>query len=155
MFVLHVLPGKEQDVIRETRWFCTIKAIAPKKKVRIRKGGVWHESEEVIFPGYVFIDMKKLPPWEFHRLREISGVINILDRYKPLTEEDAQRIRAFNSAFINLKGKISEGQLVITSSEFAFIDYSIVKFNRRNQTVVLEFLFNGELYRVKTSVEIN
>ncbi|MCL2697939.1 MAG: hypothetical protein FWE74_07645 [Oscillospiraceae bacterium] len=158
MYVLHVLDGKEQEVINDLKWFQTLRTYAPKEKVTYRKGGVWREKQEVIFPGYVFVEesehIEKLSPWMYYRLIETKSVLRVLDRYKPLPEKEASEIRAIAKNLDICKAEFVDGELISLHGWIEEFDYRIIKYSRRQRTALVEHTIYGEPVRHKLSVDI-
>jgi len=158
MFILHVLDGKEHDIIDKLKWLKTLKTYAPKEKIIFRKGGVWHEEQKAIFPGYIFIEesehIEKLSPWMYYRLIEINGVLRVLDRYKPLSEKEAGKIRSIAKNLDMCKAKFENGVLISLHGWIEDFDYKIIKYSKRQRKVLVESTIYGEPVRHKLSVDI-
>ena len=76
IYVLQVRSGKEEAVCKRLQ-SAGISAFVPRKKMFLRRGGIWHEEIRLIFPQYVFVKMQR--SLENYRLiRHTEGFVRFL-----------------------------------------------------------------------------
>ncbi len=77
-YVLWVMTGQEREVKRLASAMHGIsEALVPTSKLKLRKGGAWHETETLFFPSYVFLRCKMRSD-VYCRLKQTNGVIGWL-----------------------------------------------------------------------------
>ncbi len=57
----------------------------PRRNLRIRKKGKWHDSLAPIFPGYLFINIEKISTEIYWRFRKIPGFFRFLKNNHNIT----------------------------------------------------------------------
>lgn len=83
IYVLQVRSGYEEPVCRRLTSF-GLNAFAPMKKMLIRRGGVWHEKNQLIFSQYVFLDFKPTSE-NYYLIRHTEGFVRFLGAGIPET----------------------------------------------------------------------
>ena len=72
----------------------------PRRSLRIRRAGAWHESLAPIFSGYVFLQADRVDPELFAKLKRAPGFIRFLlsnENIVPLEKKDQELLSHFLS----------------------------------------------------------
>lgn len=110
MIVLHVLTGKEAE-IREQLW--GFSPLLPMGMWEMRLKRVWTPIPHVVMPGYLFLDTG-LTDHDYYRVKNVPGVIRVMNHKDPLIDEEAEMIRRMERDMIephviDAAGKVVKG----------------------------------------------
>ena len=155
MYVIYVVCGREDDIIRHLRK-TGYTAYAPKTVIIQRKNGIYYHIPQILFPSYVFIDVKKISPEAYYKIRGLNGVGYFLNRDDPLPEAEAAYIKELcKDGEIGIsKGFLDNGRLVITEGFLKRHENRIVKYSRRQHRATVELTLYGKPHRIVCGVEI-
>lgn len=156
MFVIFVLLGKEDEILcRLTELGYT--AYVPKTVIIQRKNGICHNVSEVLFPGYIFIDLKKVSDSDYYQILGINGVSRFLSVNVPLSageEEYIGTLCADGSEIGISKGVLIGGKLKITKGFLKRYENKIVKYSRRQHRATIELTLYGKPHRIVCGIDI-
>ncbi len=93
MYVIYAVSGHEDDVIRQLGKI-GYTAYAPKRILKQRKNGIYYYITQILFPSYVFIDIKKISPKDYYEIRSMNGVGYFLSTDNLLPKVEEEYIRA-------------------------------------------------------------
>jgi len=89
-YVLHVMTGEETTVKDKLlRDLPGTNALVPRRKIKERHRGIWKEVIRILFPSYVFVQMK-LDEKNYYAARGIPGVFKFLGPNGPAAVPDNQ-----------------------------------------------------------------
>jgi transcription termination/antitermination protein NusG len=141
-FALQILTGKEgrflalADRMEELRE--GVRLWWPRRSLRIRRSGAWHESLAPIFPGYLFLQADTLPPQAYRCLRSISGFMRFLpsnDDILPMSSSDQQILTHFLSFGEVVERSVvtfgEDNRIRVISGPLKGLDGRIIKVDRR------------------------
>ena len=124
-FVLQVFTRREERFLKLARARLRdlpLRLLWPRRSLRIRRQGTWHNSEAPIFPGYLIVETAEVTPEIYWAIRQVPGFIRFLarenDRVEPVAGRDRQLLMHF----------LSFGEVV---------DRSMVVFDENNRIRVL------------------
>lgn len=89
-YAIQATTSTEQDV-RTRLNRLAYPAMLPMKVMRERRGGKPIDITRAMLPGYVFVETN-MRAADWHRIRNLPGVLRILGEPTPLTEEETARI---------------------------------------------------------------
>lgn len=168
-YVVQVVGGRENTVLHKIEEITNPKtykkAFVPKYETKKRYSGVWKTKEEVLFPGYVFVDTRT-PDLFRAELNKISAMTKLLSgetgsgdkRFVSLTNEEKTLICAFteDDRFVM---KMSEG--VIEGDEIRILNGPLMghtglvkKIDRHKRLAYLELSMFGRNLSIKVGLEI-
>lgn len=155
MYVIYVVCGREDNIIRHLRE-SGYTAYAPKTVIIQRKNGVCYHIPQLLFPGYIFIDVKKISPEAYYKIRGLNGVGYFLNRDYPLPEAEAAYIKELckNGEIGISKGFLENGKLKITEGFLRRHQNRIVKYSRRQHRATVELTIYGKAHRIVCGVDI-
>lgn len=164
-YVVQVVGGQEHTVMRQIQKLVSlsvyISCFIPQYEIKKRYSGVWKYTQEILFPGYVFVDTKT--PQLFRKeLNNVSYMTKMLhdgnERFTPLAEEE----KAVISAFIDTKDyvmKMSEGviegdEIIILKGPLMNHTGLVKKIDRHKRLAYLEIWMCGRKSTIKAGLEI-
>ncbi|MQY76888.1 MAG: antiterminator LoaP [Spirochaeta sp.] len=77
-----------------------VRLLWPRRKLRIRRRGVWKDSLAPIFPGYLFIESELISPELYWQIRRVPGFVRFLKdnhNIEPLAKRDQELLTHFLS----------------------------------------------------------
>jgi len=155
MYVIYVASGREDDIMKRLR-LAGYAAYVPKRIIIQRKNGIYYSIPQILFSGYVFIDVKKISPEAYYKIRGLKGVGYFLSRDNPLPEAEAAYIRElYENGEIGIsKGFLENGKLKITEGFLKRRENRIVKYSVRQRRATVELTIYGKPHRIVCGVEI-
>lgn len=102
-YVFQVKTGGEDKYLRHAAGrpdSSELKIIWPRRNLRIRRRGLWLNSQASIFPGYLFLEMEEVTPELYWQLKRIPGFYRFLkdnQHIKPLSGRDKEILVHFLS----------------------------------------------------------
>lgn len=155
MFVIYGIAGREKDIMR-----CLRKngyaAYVPEMVLKQRKNGAYRRKSQILFPSYVFIDVKKISPEAYYKIRSMNGVGYFLNTEIPLPQAEADYIKDLcRDGEIGIsKGILKDGKLTITEGFLKKYENRIVKYSRRQHRATVELTLYGKPHRIVCGVDI-
>ncbi len=141
IYVITVMSGKEldaADVLRKMRY----EAYVPRSLKRYRKGKDIHYIAQVMFDGYVFVNIPhELNPDDYYKIRSINTVGNFLSRNVCLSDTESEYIKMLcnNGEIIGIsKGILENGSLKITEGWLKRFEHKIVSWSVRQHKATVE-----------------
>lgn len=155
MYVIYVVSGWEDDIMRHLRK-SGYAVYVPKMTVKQRKNGVYYCIPKILFPSYIFIDVKKISPEDYYKIRSANGVGYFLNTEIPLPQAEAEYIKDLCSGGeIGIsKGFLKDGKLIITEGFLKQHENRIVKYSKRQHRATVELTLYGEPHRIVCGIDI-
>lgn len=158
IYVLYVQGGKEPDIVQELRRI-GFTAYAPRQIRRYRVKGVVYNISEVMFGGYVFIDLPNgVHPEDYYKIVKVNGVGKFISRtccLSPTEEEYIRKLYSGGDKNCIAHGTISNGTLKIDKDSWLKpFESHIVKFSKRQHRVTVELTFYGKPHRMVCACDI-
>ena len=168
-YVIQVIGGREENVLRKIEKQASeatfTSLFVPKYEVRKRYSGAWKTQQEVLFPGYVFVDTKTPDAFRIE-LNKVSAMTKLLSgetetgdkQFIPLSDEEKTLISAFigNESHVL---KMSEGIIVgdevrILKGPLQGFEANVVKIDRHKRIAFIRLNILGREKTVKVGLEI-
>lgn len=133
-----------------------IKAYAPRHELLERRKGVWNTVQRIIFPGYVFADIR-LSDEMYYKIRHTDGVVRFLGDPTPLSYSEQQRMQwIFDADVLGVsRGYVKDDVLIITDGLIKGREKYIVSYSRRQKRCKLYCEINGRRHYFSLSAEID
>lgn len=158
IYVIYVQGGLELTIEQELNRL-GFTAFAPRRIMRYRLKGVFHSIAEVIFNGYVFIDLPNgINPNDYYKIVRVRGVGKFLSSTSGLSADEAEYIKALcdNGDVEIAHGKIENNRLKFDDECFLKkYENNIVRFSKRQHKVTIEFTLYGKPHRTIYSCDID
>lgn len=158
-YVLHVLTGSEDDVKKVAKKN-GYKALAPKRKLKEKSGGVWKNVERILIPGYVFVD-SEMTPNDYYLLSAISGVITILrgasDGPEVVPEDEMKVIFRLSQDddLVGISDIYIEGEkIIVASGPLLGMEGNILKVDKRRFRAKIAFKIAGSEKVVELGINV-
>lgn len=167
-YILFVKTGCEEkvaDILNEKMDQKQSRAFTPRKKIIFRRKGMDHIYQEILFPGYVFIETAK----SYHELnKEVRYLVSNLKvvyrflhyedpKQAVLHEEEKREIISMCGGDLclkNSKGIIEGGRIKILSGALVGKEAAIKKIDRHKRQAVIEMMLFGETREIIVALEI-
>lgn len=162
-YVVQVQSGKEtltkelcNELIDKTLF---VTCFVPKYNRMKRYLGAWHTNEEVLFPGYLFLQTEYIEQL-FHALKYVPKLTKILgtgEEFVPLESSEEEVLkRLLNEEYVI---EMSSGYIVgenvhIIDGPMNGLEGTIKKINRHKRIATLELEMFGRLTEVSLGLEI-
>lgn len=98
-----VLTGHEEIVKEKIEYALQgtpIRAVVPKRYIRERRGGMWHDVIRPLFPGYILLQGEIGIP-EYYQLKSVPGIVRCLKDNKEFYIIHPEEIQVINHLMCN------------------------------------------------------
>ena len=163
-FAINVKTGEEK-----TFYYLTEKKIPqkgftliwPRKKLKIRKKGIWYDKTLSIFPGYLFIKTDKISVEIYKTIKSIPGFYRFLPNNReiiPLNDKDKSVLFHFlkfgeviDKSIVSFDEK---NRIVIVSGPLKGLEGTIKKVDKRKQRVKVRLDLFKESFLIDLGFEV-
>ena len=155
MFVIYAAAGRETEIMLQLRKNGYM-AFVPKEVIKQRKNGIYHCIPRILFPSYIFIDVKKISPEAYYKIRSVNGVGYFLNTEIPLPQAEAEYIKDLcTDGVIGIsKGYLKDSKLIITEGFLKQHENRIVKYSKRQHRATVELTLYGKPHRIVCGIDI-
>lgn len=164
MYVIQVKGGMERRVVVLIDKYVEDGLIGecfiPKREVARRVRGVWERHEEMLVPGYLFIecdDAGKVAD-ELRRVPAFTRLLGNDDRFIPLNVDETIWFNTFmsrNQRTIRMsEGAIEGERVVVTNGPLVGHEGDIVKVDRHKRLAWMDMSMFGRMKTIKIGLEI-
>lgn len=157
--MLHVRTGEETTVRDLIKRDIFIDALAPRRILRERKDGKWHDTIRIVFPGYVFIRCS-MDTQMYYKVSGLPGVIKIMrggyDSPAPVPEEEMRFVLRFaKDDEWGMSDLVIEGDNIkVVSGPLEGYEGQIVKVNKRNFRAKVKFTLMGQEKFIELGINV-
>ncbi len=168
-YVVQVVGGREEKTARRIEKLADAETFAacfvPKYEVRKRYAGAWQTRQEVLFPGYVFVDTKT--PDSFRvELDRVNGLTRLLSsetesgtrRFTPLSDEEKTLISSLmgdDGFVLRMSEGVIEGDKVrVLRGPLQGREATVAKIDRHKRVAYIRISILGREKNVKVGLEI-
>jgi transcriptional antiterminator NusG len=134
-------------------------AVVPKRKLRIRRGGIWRVETRVLFPGYVLVN-GEITTDTYYKLKNIPDVLRLLKTGSSVARIDRREMSVLsklicNSEEIGISNALVENGVVrIIDGPLFSLEGMIVSIDQRKQRARVRLDFLGEERTVDLGISI-
>lgn len=156
IYVITTIAGKELETAAALRK-AGYTVYAPRAVRRRRSGTQSSLTAEILFAGYLFLDVQALSSEDYYKIRDTKAVGNFLSRTSCLSDTEAEYIRILHNRGETIgisKGRIENGQLRIESGWLKRFENHIVRWSARQHKAVAEITLYGKPHRITCTVDI-
>lgn len=166
-YAMQVISGQENRTILLTEKMVPKMILehsfVPRRRIRKKFHGVWHEITEKLFPGYVFM-ISDQPQLLYEKLKMIPALTKMLGRceeyFTPLSKTDIQMIKKLWNETEDCEVQISKimveegNEIRILSGPLSNLEGQIKKVNLHKRTAAVEMEFMGNKSMVYLGIEL-
>lgn len=164
-YVIQTLGGEEEqtaDMINKmVSSYYIEKCFVPKRERMKKFRGCWNKVEEVLFPGYVFVEAE-WPAKLYEELRQISRFTRILGReenwFLALDKKEEELVRGISDdehKTVLSKVAVEEGKRIrVIDGPLKNYDGDVVKVDLHKREVVVKVEFMGRMIELKMGIEM-
>jgi len=123
--------------------------IVPKRKLKLRKGGIWRVETKVLFPGYVLIN-GEINTDVYYRLKNIPNVLKLLKTGTTVAAIDSREMTVLarlicNSEEIGFSNVLLEnGRVRVVDGPLFSLEGIILSIDHRKERAKVRLNFLGE-----------
>lgn len=157
IYVIQTETGAEM-LIRAKLLRESISAYVPRRSLIIHKSAGWTKIINVMFPGYVFLDIEYNAE-TYHKIKPVDGVIKFLGKPSPVpigaNEEEFMRL-LFNGGEIIPESKADvgrDGSITVTEGWLTGKEKYVTYWNIRQKKAAVTVCFGGKRHRANVGVE--
>lgn len=155
-YVLQVLTGTEAEVQKELIRR-GVAAVVPVENRMIRQGGKWKEREYIVFPGYVFINVRY--SWsQYYIMAGIRQIVRILgggEKPEPLSEDEVKLLIRQTELFREPSVlRVSGSGYEIESGALKELSDQIKKVDLHSRRAVVKLMIAGTETEIKLSFKV-
>ena len=158
-YVAFVLTGSEVTVSRRmASSVAGLEILVPRRSLRERVRGQWHDVEKTVFPGYVFFQ-SELTNEQHFIISHLTGVIRILEQNRQpqpvsLAEMDLILRLTDREGLIGFSRVSQEaGKVVVSSGPLLGCEGMIIGADRRKGRVRIRLTVNGQNHHFDVGAE--
>ncbi|MCR4436284.1 MAG: antiterminator LoaP [Clostridiales bacterium] len=160
-YALFVITGEEDNVKERLkyRFEDRFRILVPKRRLRERKNGMWHDIIRVLFPGYVLIN-GTMDNEEYYRLKGVPGLLKLLRAgYDPLRVE-YHEMEIINQLICNDETigfsdvLVENGRVVVVDGPLVSMEGLIAGIDRRKGRAKVILNFMGEPRTVELGISV-
>ncbi len=153
IYVITAAVGRELETVSALR-SAGYAAHAPRAVRRYRKRGEVRLIAEILFNGYVFIELPELSAEDYYKIRTVGAAGNFLSR-AGLPPAEETRMRALFSTEVGIsRARLESGRLRVLSGWLKQHEKEIVRYSVRQHKAAVELNIYGKPHRVVCSVDI-
>lgn len=155
IYIVTTISGKELDAVYALKK-AGYTAYAPRAVRRYRRGKEIRYTAEIMFDGYVFIDLpKQLAAEEYFTIRNINGIGGFLSRSSSLPDYEEEYIKGLSEAETEIsKAVLKKGRLRVISGWLKKHENRIIKFSARQHKAVVKLELYGKPCTITCTVDI-
>ncbi|HEX2947234.1 MAG TPA: antiterminator LoaP [Clostridia bacterium] len=158
---IFVVTGEEDRVKERIKYRLQddFTVVVPKRKLRLRKGGIWRTETRVLFPGYVLIN-GGINSDIYYLLKDIPNVLRLLRTGSSIASIDSQEMAVLsrlicNSEEIGLSSVLMEnGRVRVVDGPLFSLEGIILSIDSRKQRAKVKLSFLGEERTVDLGISI-
>lgn len=156
---IFVLTGDEDRVKERVRYRLPddFTVMVPKRKLRLRKGGIWRVETKVLFPGYILLN-GKMNIDTYYQLKNIPNALRILKTGDSVTPIDSREMTVLsklicNGEEIGISNVLMEnGRVIVVDGPLYSLEGIILSINHRKERVKVRLNFLGEERTVELGI---
>lgn len=164
VYVLQVPGGQErraEELAQRLPKDVISSCFIPVREVKKRRGGEWKTEQELLFPGYLFVETNE-PELASERLRELPLLIRVLadvgGEFLPLSDDETSWIRSLTterSHVVEMSEGVIEGdRVIVTQGPLKGREAWITKVDRHKRLAWLDMRMFGRTKSIKVGLEI-
>ena len=164
LYVIQVIGGREntvQQLVASRASDLITECFAPRCELRKRYNGEWKTVQELLFPGYLFVDTADAEAL-FQRLKEVPSFTRLLgnehDRFVPLDREEVAWIQTLTTPKARVlqmsEGVIEGDRAIVTKGPLKGHEALISKIDRHKRLAYLDMHFFGRTKDVRVGLEV-
>ncbi|MBQ8569345.1 MAG: hypothetical protein IJ446_09020 [Oscillospiraceae bacterium] len=155
IYVIQTETGKENNIcanlIRSG-----ISAYVPRRELIVRKNAGWTKVINLLFPGYVFVDVTEVDSFTYYTVKSTSGVIRFLGEPTPIAadEEPFMRIIINNGAVIPESTAVVSGdKITVTGGWLKGKEQYVRYWNVRQKKAGMQIILDNKPHKFNVGVE--
>lgn len=160
-YALFVVTGEEEKVKKrlDYRLQGDLRIIVPKRKLRERRNGQWHNVIRPLFPGYVLLN-GEMNTERYYKLKRVPGLFGLLKSGHEPAPIDYWELEVINRLICNNETVgyssvlMENGRVVVVDGPLVSLEGQIVSINPRKGRAKVSLTFMGEPRIVELGINL-
>lgn len=133
--------------------------VVPKRRLKLRKGGIWRIETKVLFPGYVLLN-GKIDTNTYYRLKNIPSVLRLLKTGNAVASINKNEMAVLSKLICNSEeigfssALIENGRVTIIDGPLFSLEGIIASIDHRKERAKVRLTFLGEERTVDLGLSI-
>lgn len=148
---LFVVTGEEEKVKERVKYRLQddFTVVVPKRKLKIRKGGIWRVESRVLFPGYVLVN-GIITTDIYYRLKNIPNVLRLLMTGNTVASIDRSEMTVLSKLISNNEEigfsnvLVENGRVQVVDGPLFSLEGIILSIDHRKERAKVRLTFLGE-----------
>lgn len=158
---LFVVTGEEEKVKERVKYRLTddYTVVVPKRKLKVRKGGIWKVESRVLFPGYVLVN-GVITTDMYYQLKNIPGILRLLMTGNAVASIDRSEMTVLSRLISNNEEigfsnvLVENGRAQVADGPLFSLEGIIISVDHRKQRAKVRIAFLGEERTVDLGISI-
>lgn len=158
---IFVVTGEEEKAKERVKYRLQdgFTVVVPKRKLRVRKGGIWRVETKVLFPGYVLIN-GEITTDIYYRLKNIPNVLKLLKTGNSVAKIDRCEMAVLSKLICNSEDigfsnvLLENGRVQVVDGPLFSLEGNIVSIDHRKERARIRLNFLGEERTVDLGISI-
>jgi len=158
---LFVVTGEEEKVKERVKYRLTddYSVVVPKRKLKVRKGGIWKVESRVLFPGYVLVN-GVITADIYYQLKSIPGILRLLMTGNAVASIDRSEMTVLSRLISNNEEIgfsnvfVENGRVQVVDGPLFSLEGIIISVDHRKQRAKVRITFLGEERTVDLGISI-
>ncbi len=158
---IFVVTGEEEKVKERVKYRLQdgFTVVVPKRKLRVRRGGIWRVETKVLFPGYVLIN-GDITTDIYYRLKNIPNVLRLLKTGSSVAKIDRREMAVLSKLICNNEEigfsnvLLENGRVQVVDGPLFSLEGIIVSIDHRKGRAKVRLNFLGEERTVDLGISI-
>lgn len=158
---IFVVTGDEEKVKERLKYRLSddFNILVPKRKLRVRKGGIWKVEAKILFPGYVLVK-GDINTETYYRLKNIPNLLKLLRTGYDITAIDSREIAVLSKLICNNEEigfstvLFENDKVVVVDGPLFSLEGLIISIDQRKERAKVRMSFLGEERTVDLGVSI-
>jgi len=158
---LFVVTGEEEKVKERVKYRLEddYTVVVPKRKLKVRKGGIWKVESRVLFPGYVLVN-GVITTDIYYQLKNIPGILRLLMTGNAVASIDRSEMAVLSRLISNNEEigfsnvLVENGRVQVVDGPLFSLEGLILSVDHRKQRAKVRLTFLGEERTVDLGISI-
>jgi transcriptional antiterminator NusG len=158
---IFVVTGEEEKVKERVKYRLQEEytVVVPKRKLKVRRGGIWKIDTRVLFPGYVLVN-GEITNDIYYKLKNIPGLLRLLKTGNAVAAIDSREMAVLsrlmcNSEEIGFSSALYEnGRVRIVDGPLFSLEGIIISIDHRKERAKVRLTFLGEERTVDLGISL-
>lgn len=158
---IFVVTGDEEKVRERIQYRLQeeCKIVVPKRRLKLRKGGIWKVETKLLFPGYILLN-GTISTEIYYRLKNIPNMLRLLKTGTTVAPIDSREMTVLSKLICNDEEigfsnvLIEDGRVKVIDGPLFSLEGTILSIDHRKQRAKIKLNFLGEERTVDLGISL-